>query len=234
MISRTGRENCNLKSKQPRATSPSTSASTSTLEERICFQVVLIAIELAHMRAVEEYIYGRIESSVGAVNGATTMNSLLINKLSNNFLIPKSTLSTHFCCIRSSLFHSWPLLRSEIQMNSVDKNAEEKLSGPVQKSIKQKLFSSFNPIHLEIFNESYMHSVPKDSETHFKVVVVSDQFEGKSLIQRHRSINQTLAEELKSGVHALSIIAKTSAQWNENNTVAKSPACLGGSKHENK
>lgn len=50
-----------------------------------------------------------------------------------------------------------------------------------------------------------MHSVPKGSETHFKVVVVSDQFKDKTLLDRHRAVNQLLDEELKSGVHALSI-----------------------------
>jgi stress-induced morphogen len=50
-----------------------------------------------------------------------------------------------------------------------------------------------------------MHSVPKGSETHFKVVIVSDMFKEKSLLERHRTVNQLLDDELKSGVHALSI-----------------------------
>lgn len=70
---------------------------------------------------------------------------------------------------------------------------------------------------------------PKDSETHFKVVVVTDQFtEVKSLIQRHRLINEALAEELQGPVHALSIVAKSPAQWQTNNTVSPSPTCRGG------
>ncbi len=50
-----------------------------------------------------------------------------------------------------------------------------------------------------------MHSVPKGSETHFKVVVISDMFKDKSLLERHRTVNQLLDDELKNGVHALSI-----------------------------
>ena len=55
--------------------------------------------------------------------------------------------------------------------------------GPVEVSMYNKLKTGLQPVHLELRNESYMHNVPKGSETHFKVVVVSAQFEGKPLIQ---------------------------------------------------
>lgn len=54
---------------------------------------------------------------------------------------------------------------------------------PVETSIRNKIISELNPTHLDIINESYMHNVPKGSETHFKVVVVSDKFENVSLVQ---------------------------------------------------
>eukprot|EP00128_Syssomonas_multiformis_P002852 Colp12_sorted_trinity150504_noHs@32461 len=108
------------------------------------------------------------------------------------------------------------------------------MAGPVQEKIKAKLAEAFEPSHLEVLNESYMHSVPKGSETHFKVVVVSNKFESAQLIQRHRMVNKVLKEELASGVHALSIHAKTPAQWEASNTVDKSPNCMGGSKHDKK
>ena len=47
--------------------------------------------------------------------------------------------------------------------------------------------------------------MPKGSETHFKVVVVSEAFDGEPLIDRHRKVNAALAEELAQGLHALSI-----------------------------
>ncbi|XP_034244601.1 putative bolA-like protein K11H12.1 [Thrips palmi] len=102
-------------------------------------------------------------------------------------------------------------------------------AGPVEQTMHKKLTSCFEPVHLELHNESYMHNVPKGSETHFKVVVVSSQFEGKPLIQRHRAVNDALSEELKSGVHALSIIAKTPEQWEiSTKEVEPSPKCRGG------
>merc|ERR1712050_92810 len=94
------------------------------------------------------------------------------------------------------------------------------IQGPIYQAIQNKLMEKFNPVHLEIINESYMHNVPKGSETHFKVVVVSEKFNDmKPLIKRHRAINEILAEELKTGVHALSIIAKSPAQWNPDSTI---------------
>ncbi len=50
------------------------------------------------------------------------------------------------------------------------------------------------------------------SETHFHVQIVSAQFEGKIIIERHRIVNAILAEELKGSVHALQISAKTPNQ----------------------
>lgn len=46
----------------------------------------------------------------------------------------------------------------------------------VSKLLTQQLTSNFNPSHLEIINESKFHSVPKDSETHFKLIIVSQEF----------------------------------------------------------
>lgn len=53
----------------------------------------------------------------------------------------------------------------------------------IELSIKKKLIDFLNPSYIEVINESYMHNVPKGSETHFKVIVVSDLFKDKSLIK---------------------------------------------------
>ncbi len=96
--------------------------------------------------------------------------------------------------------------------------------------IETKLSAALSPTHLEVINESSMHNVPKGSETHFKVVVVSPSFEGLGLVDRHRRVNQVLADELKGGVHALSIRALTPDQWSASPAPVPSPPCLGGSK----
>ncbi|XP_071793724.1 DNA-binding transcriptional regulator BolA-like [Asterias amurensis] len=103
---------------------------------------------------------------------------------------------------------------------------------PVQASIRKKLTDSFQPSHLDVINESFMHNVPRGSETHFKVVVVSNRFEQESLLKRHRLINEVLQEELQGSVHALSIQAKTPLQWSQNASPTQSPPCLGGMARE--
>lgn len=97
--------------------------------------------------------------------------------------------------------------------------------------IEGKLGAALAPAHLEVINESAMHNVPPGSETHFKVLVVSAVFDGLPLVARHRKVNEALADELRSGVHALSIRALTPAQWEAEGAAGfVSPKCLGGSK----
>lgn len=99
---------------------------------------------------------------------------------------------------------------------------------PVENAIRNNL-GQFDPVHLEVRNESFRHNVPKDSESHFKVVVVSEAFRGKSLVVRHRMINTGLQEQLAGPVHALAIHAMTPEEWFEKGgEVSGSPECLGG------
>ncbi len=102
----------------------------------------------------------------------------------------------------------------------------------VQQTIEQKINERLKPVYLEVNNESHMHNVPPGSQSHFKVTVVAEQFEGKMLVARHRIVNETLAKELAGPVHALSIHTLTPAEWNEKQgKVPDSPPCHGGSKH---
>jgi len=98
-------------------------------------------------------------------------------------------------------------------------------------TIVKKITESFNPTHLEVINESYLHNVPKGSETHFKVIVVSEQFKNKSAIENHRTVNKCLEYELNNGIKALSIFAKTPDEYNRSDKkIPVSPNCLGGQK----
>jgi BolA protein len=100
-----------------------------------------------------------------------------------------------------------------------------------QHTIAEKLNREFDPVHLEVVNESHMHNVPEGSESHFKVTVVSEAFDGKQLVARHRSVNKVLGDELRGGVHALALHTLTPEEWFERaGRVADSPPCLGGSK----
>ena len=79
--------------------------------------------------------------------------------------------------------------------------------GPIHEAIESKLSSSLSPSYLDVMNESHMHSGPA-TESHFKVVVVSEAFEGKSLIARHRMVNEILKDELAGDVHGKSLDMK--------------------------
>lgn len=103
----------------------------------------------------------------------------------------------------------------------------------IQSTIETKIKESLAPIHLEVLNESSQHNVPAGSESHFKVTVVSDEFDGKMLVARHRIINKLLADELSGSIHALAMHTFTPAEWLDKNQQApKSPPCLGGAKRE--
>ena len=99
----------------------------------------------------------------------------------------------------------------------------------VQENIEDKLAAGFDLAHLEVVNESGNHNVPPGSESHFKVVLVSDSFGGEPLIRRHREVNRVLADELAGPVHALAIHTYTPAEWQQRFGAAPmSPPCLGG------
>jgi stress-induced morphogen len=99
----------------------------------------------------------------------------------------------------------------------------------VQQTIQDKLTQRFQTEYLNVENESHNHSVPANSETHFKVTIVSKEFDGLRLIMRHRLINELLSDELAGPVHALAMHTYTPEQWLEKNRISPDSAkCLGG------
>ena len=99
--------------------------------------------------------------------------------------------------------------------------------------IRAALESGLSPTHLDVIDESHMHAVPKGAESHFKLVVAAPGFAGKSRVERHRSINALLKEELASGLHAVALSLFTPSEWAATGVAPDSPECRGGSKAEN-
>ena len=100
----------------------------------------------------------------------------------------------------------------------------------VQSTIENKLAQGLNVLHLVLENESHMHSGPA-SESHFKLTLVSDDFEGKRAVQRHQAIYGLLGEELNGPVHALALHLYTASEWSDRGEASPlSPKCMGGSK----
>jgi BolA family transcriptional regulator, general stress-responsive regulator len=81
----------------------------------------------------------------------------------------------------------------------------------VEDQITKKLRLAFAPVSLEVVNDSGRHrghaGSPGTGESHFTIKVVSASFAGKSRLERHRMVNDVLAEELKGKIHALAISA---------------------------
>jgi BolA protein len=104
--------------------------------------------------------------------------------------------------------------------------------GAIEARIREKLAARLCPDRLEVWNESHQHSVPEDAETHFRVLLVAEAFTGLSRVQRSRAIHEVLADELRGGVHALSLRAYDPAEWRARGERddADSPPCFGGSK----
>ena len=82
-------------------------------------------------------------------------------------------------------------------------------SCPSTSTIREKLTQAFAPTRLDVINESHLHaghrSSPGTGESHFRVLMVSELFAGKSRLARHRLVNETLAAELKGKIHALAL-----------------------------
>ncbi len=86
----------------------------------------------------------------------------------------------------------------------------------MKNQISTKLEATFSPLEMEVIDDSAKHAghlhhpggVEDRGETHFTVRVTAEAFAGKRLVERHRMVNQALAAELASTVHALAIEAR--------------------------
>jgi BolA protein len=79
----------------------------------------------------------------------------------------------------------------------------------VASTMREKLQKAFAPARIEVVNESELHAghrgSPGTGESHFRVLVVSEAFAGKSRLARHRLVNEVLASELRGKIHALAL-----------------------------
>lgn len=98
--------------------------------------------------------------------------------------------------------------------------------------IAQTVRDTFQPSHCELHNESHMHAGPA-TESHFKLVLVSDAFRGQSRVRRHQAVYAALQGELQSAgsgtVHALALHLFTPEEW-QATQVPDSPLCAGKNK----
>ncbi len=88
--------------------------------------------------------------------------------------------------------------------------------------------AALNPEHLQVLDESHMHS--RGLQTHYKAVLVSEQFAGLNSVKRHQKVYATLGD-LMGQFHALALHTYTPEEWAQTGAAPASPTCAGGSKH---
>jgi len=94
----------------------------------------------------------------------------------------------------------------------------------VQNKIEKLLKDNLNVSNLLIRNDSYKHNVPPNSESHFNVQIVSDDFEDLSQIQRHKIVYKAVGA-LLAEIHAFSITTMTTSEFKENPSLRDTPDC---------
>lgn len=96
--------------------------------------------------------------------------------------------------------------------------------GPIENKIINTLNKCMNISSLKIVNESFMHNVPVDAESHFKIIIVSNDFNNLSHIQRHKLVYKHL-DTIMDNIHALSIQSFNEDEFKLNPVVTDSPEC---------
>ncbi len=97
--------------------------------------------------------------------------------------------------------------------------------------ICERLRDAFDPVHLDVVDESAGHRGRAGAESHFRVTVISEAFCGESLLARHRAVNRCLEDELAGGVHALAINTYTPDEWHAREARTRStPPCAGANR----
>ncbi|KAF9524000.1 bola-like protein-domain-containing protein [Crepidotus variabilis] len=104
--------------------------------------------------------------------------------------------------------------------HSMNSGSAQSTPGPVEQSILAKLTQLLQPTSIRVTNDSWQHrhhaamreQGGSNSETHFSVNVISNAFDSKTTMQRHRMIYGALSDEFANGLHALSLKTKTEAE----------------------
>ena len=96
-----------------------------------------------------------------------------------------------------------------------------------QTLLEDKLKIEFEPLVLNVINESPQHQVPEGSESHFRVIIVSEKFEGLPTIKRHQMVYSAVSKELRESIHAFSQQTFTPLEWEaKGGSLTSSPPCV--------
>ena len=96
--------------------------------------------------------------------------------------------------------------------------------GPIENKIIDILNECMKVTSLKVINEGFMHNVPKDTESHFKIIIVSNDFNELSLVERHKLVYKYL-DTMMNDIHALSIQPFNEDEFKLNPVILDSPEC---------
>ncbi|XP_065861899.1 sufE-like protein 1, chloroplastic/mitochondrial [Euphorbia lathyris] len=167
-------------------------------------------LKLMQKKALELYVEAEKRNELNLGMGGSEESSI---ELGNKTVSIQHDIESN--AVRNSIDNSVSI--SEPKAANGGNNDDSDKIGSRGKRIKEILERELKPIELEVEDVSYQHAGHagvrgSDGETHFNLKVVSQEFEGKSLVKRHRLVYGLLQEELQSGLHALSIVANTPAE----------------------
>jgi BolA protein len=85
----------------------------------------------------------------------------------------------------------------------------------IQQKIETTLNQALSPSHLEVINESHLHAghAHGASDSHYKVIIACEAFEGMRQVARHQKIYTLLNELMDNPIHALAIKSYASSEW---------------------
>ncbi len=90
---------------------------------------------------------------------------------------------------------------------------------PITQQLEHALTRAFQPIHLEIRNDSHKHAshreAPNTGDSHFHITLVSQKFESMSRVHRHRLVYESIADLIEGPIHALAIQTMTPDEWQQ-------------------
>lgn len=98
----------------------------------------------------------------------------------------------------------------------------------IAQHIESLIQAGLEVAHLEVLNESHMHNVPPNSETHFKLTLVSPDFEGLNQVKRHQKVYGLVGDLMQNPIHALALHTYTPNEWAVAQGSPASPPCFGG------
>lgn len=85
-------------------------------------------------------------------------------------------------------------------------------TGEIERILREKL----DPVHLEIRDDSALHAGHAGAASgggHYHVVIVSERFEGLTLLEQHRLVNDAVRHLIGGPIHALALKTVPASKW---------------------